>query len=33
MGEVKPAKVENWTTGTADGNTLFVDGKAPSSCP
>ncbi|XP_017091971.2 nuA4 complex subunit EAF3 homolog [Drosophila bipectinata] len=26
MGEVKPAKVENWSTGT-DANTLFTDGE------
>ncbi|KAH8243361.1 hypothetical protein KR032_006838 [Drosophila birchii] len=27
MGEVKPAKVENWSSGTSDANTLFADGE------
>ncbi|XP_020813658.1 nuA4 complex subunit EAF3 homolog [Drosophila serrata] len=27
MGEVKPAKVENWSAGTSDANTLFADGE------
>jgi len=30
MGEVKPAKVENYSTGN-DANTLFADGKPRSS--